>query len=72
MIVTFCKILNLLRSEPVDNNVIFEILILLDSPNEIHREIFDLLFKFLTSYDNNILETVQLLCLVQIADYIQM
>ena len=72
MIVTFCKIINLLRSEQVDNNIIFEILILLDLANEVHREIFDLLFKFLTSYDNNILETVQLLCLVQIADYIQM
>ena len=72
MIVTFCKILNLLRSEQVDNNVIFEILILLDSANEIHREIFDLLIKFLTNYDENILETIRLVCLLQIADYIQM
>lgn len=72
MIVTFCKILNLLRSEQVDNNIVFEILILLDTTNQIHREIFDLMIKFLTSYDDNILDTIRLLCLIQIADYIHM
>lgn len=72
MVVVSCKILNLLRAEQVDNNIIFEIFILLDLANEIHCEIFDLLMKFLTSYDDNVLETVRLLCLIQIADYIQM
>lgn len=70
MVVVYCKILNLLRSEQVDNNVIFEILILLDSSNQVHCEIFNLLINFLTNYDDNILETVRLICLVKIADYI--
>lgn len=52
----------------MDNNVIFRIFALLDPGNKDHIETFNLLIKFLTTYDPNILDTVKLFCLIQIAD----
>lgn len=66
MVVVFFNILNLLRTQPVDNNVVIRIFALLDINIKVHAEIFNLLLDFLTTYNTDILEVVKLLCLLQI------
>lgn len=71
MVEVYCRILNWLRVDQVDNNVIFGILMFLDANDQVQLEIFNLLFHFLTNYEDEILETVRLVCLMQISDYIK-
>lgn len=71
MVEVYCRILNWLRVDQVDNNVICGILMFLDANDLVQLEIFNLLFNFLTNYEDEMLETVRLICLMQIAEYIK-
>ena len=59
------QIFNLLNKTVVSSRVIFAIIGLLDdySCNPIHDKIFDLLFEFLESQNNAVLENVRKICI---------
>lgn len=71
MVEVYCRILNWLRVDQVDNNVILGIMMFLDANDQVQLEIFNTLLNFLTDYEDEMLETVRLICLMQIAEYIK-
>ena len=69
----FCQILNLLSAPEVSNQVIFEITRILDEEtiNNEHDCIYDLLFEFLKSKDNFLLETIREFCRIKLKNLTQ-
>lgn len=59
------EILNLLNKPVVSRQVVFAVIELLDdyTCNPIHDQIFDLLFEFLLSENNTLIESAKLICL---------
>ena len=69
----FCQILSLLSAPEVSNQVIFEIITILDEDtiNNEHDYIYDLLFEFLKSRDNFLLETIREFCSIKLNNLTQ-